>query len=57
MEKRKISCAVCAWREHCNKKYYIKDPSKCLDFSRDVTIDVESENNDNEEENKENDKG
>lgn len=53
MEKRKISCAICAWREHCNKKYYIKDPSKCLDFSRDLTLDIEDEE---EEEDKKNDK-
>lgn len=33
-------CVVCAWREHCQKKYFVsKDPvPRCPDFSRDVTI-------------------
>lgn len=33
-------CVVCAWREHCQKKYFVsKDPApRCPDFSRDVTI-------------------
>ncbi|WP_188020337.1 hypothetical protein [Deferribacter autotrophicus] len=43
MEKSKITCAVCAWREHCQKKYYIKDPARCPDFTRDLTIPEEDE--------------
>jgi hypothetical protein len=41
MVERKVElCVVCAWREHCKKKYSIsKDPlPHCPDFSRDVTI-------------------
>ncbi|MCX8084117.1 MAG: hypothetical protein N3C60_04275 [Calditerrivibrio sp.] len=36
----KPSCSICAWRGTCNKKFSIKDPSKCLDFSFDVTLDI-----------------
>ncbi|NVN92695.1 MAG: hypothetical protein HXX11_19155 [Desulfuromonadales bacterium] len=33
------SCAVCAWREHCNKRFSVNDAgAHCLDFSRDVSI-------------------
>lgn len=33
------SCAVCAWREHCNKRFTIIDTgTHCPDFSRDIAI-------------------
>lgn len=33
------SCAVCAWRENCSKKFCIPDGgARCPDFSRDVSI-------------------
>jgi hypothetical protein len=33
------SCAVCAWRENCSKRFSIPDSgSRCPDFSRDVSI-------------------
>jgi hypothetical protein len=40
MESKVQLCVVCAWREHCQKKYWVsKDPvPRCPDFSRDVTI-------------------
>lgn len=40
MEPKVQLCVVCAWREHCQKKYWVsKDPvPRCPDFSRDVTI-------------------
>lgn len=32
-------CVVCAWREHCNKKFCVADGgARCIDFTRDVTI-------------------
>lgn len=32
-------CVVCAWREHCNKKFCVADGgARCPDFTRDVTI-------------------
>jgi len=35
------SCAVCAWRENCNKRFSVCDGgSRCPDFSRDVSIKV-----------------
>jgi len=46
MSERKVElCVVCAWREHCKKKYSIsKDPfPRCPDFSRDVTIKDDSD--------------
>lgn len=33
------SCAVCAWRETCAKRFSITDGgARCPDFSRDVSI-------------------
>jgi hypothetical protein len=33
------SCAVCAWRENCSKKFCIPDGgTRCPDFTRDVSI-------------------
>jgi hypothetical protein len=33
------SCAVCAWRENCSKRFSIQDNgARCPDFSRDVSI-------------------
>lgn len=33
------SCAVCAWRENCNKRFSVCDGgARCPDFSRDVGI-------------------
>lgn len=39
------SCAVCAWRENCNKRFCIPDGgSRCPDYCRDVTIkDIEED--------------
>jgi len=35
-------CAVCAWRETCQKKFTIKESSPhCADFSRDRTLPEE----------------
>ncbi len=33
------SCAVCAWRETCAKRFCIADGgARCPDFTRDITI-------------------
>ena len=33
------SCAVCAWRENCNKRFSVCDGgTRCPDFSRDISI-------------------
>lgn len=35
----KQHCVVCAWREHCAKKFCVADGgARCPDFTRDVTI-------------------
>jgi len=39
-EEPKPTCAICAWREKCNKKFSITDPSKCVDYSRDLSIKI-----------------
>lgn len=43
----KPSCSICAWRGTCNKKFSIKDPSRCIDFSLDITIDLPDDDTDN----------
>lgn len=33
------SCAVCAWRENCAKKFCVRDGgAHCPDFTRDISI-------------------
>jgi hypothetical protein len=33
------SCAVCAWRENCSKRFSVCDGGvRCPDFSRDISI-------------------
>jgi hypothetical protein len=32
-------CAVCAWRENCNKKFCVPDGgAHCPDFTRDISL-------------------
>ncbi|MBI5483083.1 MAG: hypothetical protein HY888_01325 [Deltaproteobacteria bacterium] len=39
------SCAICAWRQNCSKKFCIPDNgSRCPDFTRDVSIKDTAEN-------------
>lgn len=36
---RRQSCAVCAWRESCAKKFCVTDGgAHCPDFTRDISI-------------------
>ncbi|MBL0224899.1 MAG: hypothetical protein IPQ16_04780 [Geobacteraceae bacterium] len=44
------SCAVCAWRENCNKRFSVCDGgARCPDFSRDISIkDTEPPSNSKE---------
>ena len=39
----KITCSICAWREHCQKRFYIQNPAKCPEFTRDLTLDTKKE--------------
>jgi len=57
MEEPKPTCSICAWRATCNKKYSITDPSKCLDYTRDLTIDLtpKKEKDKNEDKNRDRD--
>jgi len=43
MEEPKPSCSLCAYRETCNKKYSITNPSKCLDYARDLRIPLDDD--------------
>ncbi|MEF3254397.1 MAG: hypothetical protein K6348_02340 [Deferribacterales bacterium] len=55
MESKKIkpSCSICAWRGTCNKKFSIKDPSRCIDFTLDLTIDFGDDKQDDSKSEKE----
>ena len=38
------SCAICAWRETCAKRFSVSDGgTRCPDFSRDITIKDQEE--------------
>lgn len=48
------NCAVCAWRENCNKRFSVSDGgARCPDFSRDVSIREIPEDTDKPQEDKE----
>ena len=34
----RVTCAVCAWRADCRKKFTVTDALHCAEFTRDVTI-------------------
>lgn len=37
--KERQFCAICAWRETCNKKFCVPDGgARCPDYSRDISI-------------------
>ncbi len=41
-------CAICAWRETCAKKFCVADNgAHCPDFTRDVSLKVESSGEEN----------
>jgi hypothetical protein len=56
MEEPKPTCSICAWRATCNKKYSITDPSKCLDYTRDLTIEIKTEGKEEQNEDKDRDR-
>jgi hypothetical protein len=42
------TCQICAWRQNCNKKFSIKDPSKCPDYTRDLKVKITKDEDTNE---------
>ncbi len=34
----RITCAVCAWRGDCRKKFSMTNAAHCPDFTRDISI-------------------
>ncbi|MCB4203400.1 hypothetical protein LF845_00330 [Deferribacterales bacterium Es71-Z0220] len=56
MGEPKPTCSICAWRATCNKKYSIADPSKCLDYARDLTIEIKTEGKEEQNEDKDRDR-
>jgi len=46
VEEQVKLCAVCAWREFCQKKFTIQQEAgsfRCPDFVRDLTLKTEEE--------------
>lgn len=46
MTDEKPSCSICAYRQTCQKKFSITDPSKCLDYTRDLRLPPPEEDDD-----------
>ena len=47
MSDKRQFCVVCAWRENCAKKFCVPDGgARCPDFTRDISIKVESDTTD-----------
>lgn len=38
MTAEKNICVICAWREHCQKRFSLPAGANCPDYTRDVTI-------------------
>lgn len=34
----RITCAICAWRQDCQKKFTVTNALHCREFTRDVSI-------------------
>lgn len=48
------SCAVCAWRENCSKRFCIPDGgARCPDFTRDICIKDDTDDTDKKNDQKE----
>ena len=49
----RITCAICAWRADCRKKFTVTNALHCPEYTRDVTIkeaaEAESDNHNQEE--------
>lgn len=44
MSDKRQFCAICAWRENCAKKFCVPDGgARCPDFTRDISLKVESD--------------
>jgi hypothetical protein len=43
MSGKKELCVICAWRGSCQKKFSMKAGRRCPDFSKDLTIKEQSE--------------
>jgi hypothetical protein len=52
MENEKSVCVVCAWRITCNKKFSMDGTTttRCLEYTRDVTLPSPTENEDTPDE-------
>ncbi|MCX8030541.1 MAG: hypothetical protein N3A59_03035 [Thermodesulfovibrionales bacterium] len=38
MSENKDICAICAYRENCQKRFSLKAGQKCLDFTKDLLL-------------------
>ena len=39
MSSERQFCAICAWRENCNKKFCVPDGgARCPEYTRDISI-------------------
>ena len=51
MSSTQLICAVCAWRETCQKKFSVSGKDmRCAEFVKDVTIKQKSEEEESAEE-------
>jgi hypothetical protein len=57
MEDGRTLCVVCAWRQVCKKKFSMDGATttRCIDFTRDITLKPRPEEKDSESEQKDTD--
>ena len=50
MNHKMENCAICAWRENCQKKFSVSGKNvRCPDFARDLSIKEDKKEEDMEE--------
>lgn len=54
MDNEVKSCVICAWREHCKKKFFLTSTAgqfNCPDFSLDISLkkDYKTQDKDNKD--------
>jgi hypothetical protein len=54
MEDNRTLCVICAWRQVCKKKFSMDGATttRCIDFTRDITLKPHTEKQSTESEHK-----
>ncbi len=54
-EDTRSLCAICAWREFCQKKFFMENALHCPDYSKDISLFHEDQRKDSKKSESEDD--